>query len=649
MSSTRFLARELYGKSIEEIRSIPFGHYKVLYEDGVEVTEHPQALLFNRYCWELFNHYPEVPIVSKCGVMACINGGYFNSNTHIKQLETIFNHICETKGITRYIHKDPLLKSCYIIVNRIFNEIVHAVSHYVTTIDAVDFVEVVESPTIKELHSKLTYSPESVDNTYKGIRGYMANSENNNRFIAAYRAKAINDNQANQCIGPRGFVTGLDRTVFRQPIVNGFIRGMGSLYEIMTESLTAAKSLNANDTHIRTSEYASRRIQLLTMVVTTVDTNDCGSTDYLNVYVTEKYLPNLKGKWYKINDTDELKCIEGNEKDLINRMIKMRNIFGCKTHDPSRVCTTCLGKLSESFKENSNLGYTMTASLMEKLTQAILSTKHLTHSVKKSAIKLEGLAEKYFYSNDANDIYFNKDLDLNGMYLILPANKLSKLVDVLSLDHTNVALNKVGELEVVGIRNTRVTPNTQETVNVSYKDRLSTITRSLLQHIKTSDIESDAKGNFIVPLSNFDKTKPVFSNQLKETNIISFVNKIASMIEATKNTKLSLLDHFFSIVDTVLEQFPCNISVLETIVYATTSYNAADGNYRLARDTPHANYENKSLLFRNRSAAQMLVFEGQYMEMIRNAPVVFSNHYRSNHPMDVLFQPSATIARDQAR
>ena len=648
VSEFQLNARDIYIKPIEEINQLPFGIYKVLYEDGITVEEHRQAVIFNRYCWELFSLYPNTPIHSTCSVINCINGGYFNANTHIKTLETIFNHICAWNGLRFYKDKEPLLRASYVIVNRIFNEIVHGGSESVTTIDAVDFVEVIEDPDIVELHKKLTYNPESVEATYRGIRSYMNNPAKSNRFVKAYRSKSINDNQGNQCIGPRGFVTGLDRTVYRQPVVNGFIRGMGSLYEIMVESLTAAKSLNANDTHIRTSEYASRRIQLLTMTVTTVDINDCHSQDYMNICVTERYLPNLKGKWYKINDTDELKCIEGNEKDLLNRVIKLRTAFGCKAPDPSKICTTCLGKLSENFKENSNLGYTMTSSLMEKLTQAILSTKHLTHSVKKSAIKLEGESERYFYSNDNNDIFFNRDLDLEHLCLVLPANQLNKLVDVLSLDHTNVALNKVGELETVGILNTKMKPPVLMSVSVAYKDRLSTITRDLLKHIKASEVESDARGNFIVPLKCFDKTRPVFSNQLKETNIISFVNKIASLIEVTKTTKLSLEEHYLNLVDIVLDQFPCNLSVLETIVYATTSYNAYDGNYRLARETPHARVENKSVLFRNRSASQLLVFEGQYYEMIRNAPIIFSNKYRSNHPLDVLFTP-ADVIKEEAK
>ena len=617
--------------------------YSVQYEDGVTVHQHQQSIVLDRFCWDLFQFAPNTPIVSKCSSISIIGKGYYNSNVPVKLLETIANHIFEVNGIRRYQDKEKFLKESFNVINNIFNQIVHRKGNYVATIDAVDFINVINDPAIVKAHESLQPTPESVEQTYRAIRNYMNVKNGRNRFVEAYRSKAINDNQANQCIGPRGFVTGLDRTVYRKPITSGFIRGMQTLYEIITESLTAAKSLNATDTHIRTSEYASRRIQLLTMSFTQVDVNDCGSNDLLDVFVTEKYLPNLKGIWYKVFDTDELKMINGTETDLINRVIKIRNAFGCKSPNPHHVCTTCLGALSENFKENSNVGYTMTSFLMEKLTQAILSTKHLTHSVKKSAIKLEGLVEKYFYPSEANDIYFNQDLDLSKLAIVLPANKLNKLADVLNLDHTNVALNKVGELEVVGIRNEKNNPPIIESVNISYKDRMSTITRDLLKHIKTTDLEVDARGNYIVPMKGFDITRPVFSNQMKETNIISFVNKIASIIENTKPSRLTLEEHFFMFVDTVLDQFPCNLSVLQSIIFATTAYNPSAGNYRLARNTPHAHQEKSSTLFRHRSASQLLVYESQQSELLKHPTVAFSTEYRFDHPLDVLFAPAQVV------
>lgn len=639
----RLKARDIFITPRGDIWNLANGDYEIELEDGVVVKTHKQAVIFNRYCWDMFELYPNTPITSECEVTTFLGDNYFNISTPVKLLEKIFGHICLINRVHYYQDKEPLLKRAYVISSNIYNEIVHRVSDAVTSIDALDVIELVESEEIKAIHEKLLPIPESVELAYRGIRSYVGDAKTSNVVVDAYRAKAINDNQANQCIGPRGFVTNLDRTVFKLPIMNGFIRGMGNLYELMTESRTAAKSLNATETHIRTSEYASRRIQLLTMSVTSVDNNDCRSTDYMDLYVTEKYLPNLKGKWYVINEGDKLQYIVGDEQHLIGSVIKMRTAFGCKAPDRSKICTKCLGRISENFKENSNLGYTATAFLMEMLTQSILSTKHLTHSVKKSAIKLEGAVEKYFYSTDDNEIFLHKNLDIEHLSLVLPARNLSKLTDVLSLDHTNVALNKVGELENITIRNTSKEPHFNDPVTISYKDRLSTITKHLLLHIKHSDFTVDARGNYIVPLKGFDITKPVFDNQLKETNIITFVNNIASIIEVTKNNKLELQEHFYNLTDTVYDQLSCNISLLEVIVYATTSFNAAEGNFRLGRGSPVSKQTNRSHLFRNRSMSQFFVYESQ-MKSILNHPVqIFSDYKRSDHPLDVLFVPQDVV------
>lgn len=640
--SDKILARNILNIPRNEIWNIPDISYLLVFEDGIETEVNKKHIIFNRYCWDMFNLYPQTPIKSTCNITYILNGEYYNADTHIKLLETIFKHVCEYNNLHAYINKEPLLKLTYQIVNNIYNEIVQRVSSSVFTIDAVDFIEVIKSPEIVEIHNNIKSTPESVDKAYKLIKQTLNNSNSKNRFIKAYKSKAINENQANQCIGPRGFVTDLDRTVFRQPILNGFIKGMGNLYEIIAESRTAAKSLNANDTHIKTSEYASRRIQLLTMSVTNIINGDCGSQEYMDMFITQQILDNIRGKYY-LKEDGTLDYIRGNETHLHNSIIKLRTTLGCKHPIAEQVCTTCLGKVSENFKENSNLGYIMTSYLMEKSTQSILSTKHLTHSVKKSAIRLEGNANKYFYSNDENNIYFNKDLNLTGLIMILPNSKLNKLVDVLNIQHTNIALNKIGELEEIIIKDTKHKTPISETIDISYRDRTSIITKALLEYIKSVKLESDARGNFVIPLEHFNKELPIFNNPLKEGNIISFVNKITSIIETNKDKidnpyeKLNIL--FMHIID----QFKCNLSILEIMIYATTTYNAYNNNFRLGRNSAHPHCENKTVLFRHRSLSQLLIFEESAKEIVTNAPIMFSNVNRSSHPCDVLFVSNSIV------
>jgi len=632
-------SREILNIPLNDIWKLSNIEYTVTYEDNVTVNNTVKDLIFNRYCWELFSLNPNTPITSICDLRTFLNGTYFNFDTHYKFLEIIFKHICLNNNLEHYYQKEPLLKRTYEVVNLIFNDIVNRVSDSVTTIDATDFVSLINSKEIKEIHDSLKPNPVSIENAYKSIKKHMQTIDSDNNFVKAYRSKSINENQANQCIGPRGFVTDLDRTVFKQPILNGFIRGMGNLYEIMTESRTAAKSLNASDTQIKTSEYASRRIQLLTMSVNNVEPGDCGSTEYLDMFISKDALPNMKGKYYFNPDTNQLDYIRGDEAHLVGSIVKLRTIFGCKVTNPANVCTVCLGKVAQNFKENSNLGYTMTSYLMEKLTQSILSTKHLTHSVKKAVIKLTGDANKYFYTNEQNNIHFNPDLDTSSLVFILPNNRLSKLVDVLNLPHSNISLTKVGELETIGIRNLNLKTVLTETVNISYKDRMSIITKEFLNYIRSTNIEADSRGNFIINMSKFDKTLPIFHNPLKETNVILFVNKIASMIETTKFKATDPYEKFISLFNAVIEQLNCNMSVIEILVYATTTYNSFNKDYGLGRCSVHPNSEGKTALFRYRSLSGLLVYEKQLKEILGQPVETFSDFKRLPHPMDILFTP----------
>ena len=628
--------------SDEAIWSIPKGKYQVQYSDNVILELTSKHIIFNYYCWKLFTAYPNTPITSRCCITKVLNGGIYNADTHISLLQSIFNHICDFNNLETYDQKLPLIILIEQVKNDIYNKIVHRISDYVTTIDAVDFIQVVNSPEISSIHQNLKPYPDSIDKAYKGIKSSMEVLDPNNRFVKAFRSKSINDNQSNQCIGPRGVVADLDKTVFRLPIMSGFIKGMSTLYELLTESRTAAKSLNANDTHIQTSEYASRRIQLLTMVVRSIVPGDCGSKETLDVFVTPIILECLKGKYYYKED-GTMDFIRGNEEHLLNSIVSVRTTLGCKHHDPQQICSTCAGRLSGNFKANSNLGYLTTSYLMEKLTQTILSTKHLTHSVKKAMIQLEDGANKYFYCTDDNNIYFNKDLNLTGLQMVLPNSRLSKLVDVLNTKNTNIALNKVGELDDIIIRDTKAKTVISDTVNIAYRDRTSIITKSLLDYIRSIKIESDARGNFVIPLDNYPKDQPVFHNPLKESNIISFVNRITSIIETNKDKNGTPYDKLNTLFSCVIEQFKCNLFILEIMVYATTAYNTYNQNYRLGRNSEHSKCENKGLLFRYRSAGQLMVFEEQIKHLITAAPAMFGNDDRMEHPMDVLFQAGSIV------
>lgn len=631
-------ARDICAQPRNAVAGLTEKSYLVLFDDGVTATVKKNHLIFNRYCWELFHLFPSTPITHQCDVGHLLGGNSYDADTHTKMLERIYQHIVRFNKLDTFAAKELLLKRVYEVVDLIHNEIIENIVPYAVTIDAVDFIKVINDPVIVAAHESMRPTPEGVDRVYKQIKSYVQTAPLTNRFVAAYRNKSVNDNQANQSIGPRGFISGHDLTVYLQPVQNGFIRGMGNLYELLVESLTASKSLAANNTSIEQSEYASRRIQLLTMVVRGVVNEDCGSTEYLEILVGAGMLESLKGKYYLKSD-NTLGCIEGNEEHLVDTIVKLRSTLGCRHHDSSRVCSVCLGKMSQNFPANSNLGYMMTAYLMEKITQAILSTKHLTHSVKKSLIQLFGLAVKYFYADEEGDLYFHKDIDLKGLQIALPNSKLNKLVDVLNLPHTNINFSKVGELDEVVIRDTNQKNPVSDKLILAYKDRNCIITKPLLEYMKQVRLETDSRTSFIVPLDNWDKSQPIFNSPLKESNILNFVNQISGIIEKKSDKVSDPYKKLHRLFELVLDKFKINIAAIEVVIYATTTYNAPGGNYSLGRNTQYRYSEDALTLFANRDFAGFAAYEKQMKPLIKTPWVTFGTQHRQSHPIAMYFTP----------
>lgn len=636
--------RDIAFKDINTVHNLLNGqtkYFNVEFDDKNIKSCFYKDLLFTYYISILYNNYSNTPILYENTLMKYLENNKYNADTHIKLLEKNFKYICAYNNLKIYSEKEQLLKTCYHIVNLIYNNIVFNIGQYVTTIDAIDFIEVVNMPEIVEIHKELEPNPNSIEQAYTKIGKFLKSiDETENMFIHAYKSKTVNESQANQCIGPRGFVADIDRTVYKQPILSGFIRGLNTIYEVAVESRTAAKSHTANNTQIATSEYASRRLQLLTMIVDRVVPGDCGSTNYTSFYVQPGTIENLAGIYY--HDGHELKMINGDEKELEDNFINIRSIFGCQLENPHTVCSTCLGELSNNFKNNSNLGNITVMHMMEKLSQSILSTKHLTHSVKNSVINLDSSALKYFTIKDDN-LFIKNNIDTSSLSIILPSIQIPKLIDFINLTHNKIASNKIGELSNIVMMHEHSHKNIKEKVDISYNDRKCILTYEFLQFIKSNTIQSDNRGNFIIPLSKWNKSQPIFNMPVKEDNMITFVNSLATIIE----TDYKRIKDPYIKLDTLFTQatkkIKINLTVLQVIIYATTVYNRLKNDYSLSRGSMTPTVEKASNIHNLRSLSQLFAMQKQIKPIFQENGQIFNPLYREDHPMDVMFDPQAVI------
>ena len=634
-------ARDIFCGGVDDAWNLRPGYYEVLYEDGVSQLVKQQDIIMDRTIWIMFEVFPNTPITHDMTVVNVIGDGFYNESTHKKLMERIFKYICDYNNLRSYESKEVLIEVTYLVYNRIFNDIVHRASPFVAGMDATDIVNLVKRPEVQSVLETIDDTPESVDKGYKAIGEFVKTTDYDNPIIDAVRCGSARVSAFNQGILVRGFVTDLDRSVFSTPIKEGFMYGIHTLYGIMTESRTAGKAYNAAGASIQKSEYASRRFQLMTMSVERAIFGDCGSQQYLDVFMNPRYLKNFVGKWYLDEETGELKDLKGTETHLLDKVVKFRTIFGCQIPSRHNVCTTCLGRTSENFKSNTNLGAIASQTYMESVTQGLLSLKHLVQSVGGAAVDLDENSVKYFYGTDKGQIFLNENKKLLRLSIVLDGVKLYKLGDVLSVDAENIPLANIGGIDRVAFK----TPDGVliEEVSIGSEDMPATLTKAFLEHVKKSDFQVDESSNYVVPLEGWNIHEAMFEIPPKEPDMSAFLKIIEGLIEGTDSKRLTLKEHFFKLVNTVLERSNCNVVILEIMTYAITAYNLELGNLRQGRMSPDMQYTKRKDLHRGRSISQFLIFEKQMPTMRSEPHLMFPIPYPQRHPADALFMPNEAV------
>ena len=143
-------------------------------------------------------------------------------------------------------------------------------------------------------------------------------------------------------------------------------------------------------------------MQFIGMEVENLHFGDCGTDQYM-VFQVQANRPGyvmtdlelLQGMYYLNEETNHLEMITKASTHLYGKTIKLRTIMGCKHKDPKGVCSTCLGAISRNIPRYRNIGHYATVSLMEIISQLVLSTKHHVASAAASSLILSDYNKRY--------------------------------------------------------------------------------------------------------------------------------------------------------------------------------------------------------------------------------------------------------------
>jgi hypothetical protein len=634
----------------ETVWQLPDGPISIQFEDGVLETT-ARATIFSWYCAVFHRHFPETPLLkhhhlgnerlSKSSHLNLLGKGYFDT------LETYY-----AKG--KEVDTEFMQLLVFQTTNEIYNDFTYRLERYVTTISILDFVDIVTHPVVEEANDTVKPSQVSIDSTYKTIKNALLDSNNfrGNGVAEAAKSGLVSMGQVLQCVGPRGYLTDIDSNIFRQPILQGYVHGIRSLYDSMIESRSASKAQYFAKDPVADSEYFNRKMQLQTAVISRLHRVDCGSTETIPFRVRSTDLESLEGKFY-YTETGDLVAVSEGDRHLIGKTINMRSVLKCKHPDPNGVCLVCMGELGYSVPDQTILGHVAATVLCEIISQNVLSTKHLDGSSTVDMIKLGAYEENYVQvGSDPNTIKLNPDLEGKKVTMVLSADESERLSDIMTIQNiSRLTPSKVTELREVEFIIEGEDETEHVVIPVSMGSRLSSLTVEALTYVKYMGWTLTAKGDCAIDLSNWDIDQPLFEMPLKHTNMVDFMKEIETFIKSSKKTKGTrhqknlndydtVEDGLLALYTLVSSKLKVNIAHIELIVLATLSRDPKHYDHRLPvpKSTGVVSGYEDNMVLRSNSVAMAYQNQGSTLYDLRSYMI----DDRPDHYMDNILMGNQT-------
>lgn len=657
--------RELFKLNPEKIRDGLKNDLDILFEDDIILHMSYKEIILQRFIMEIYNNLPQIKITSKHAVSNYYTNGILTSKTINKVMENILENIVNV--YVKPSNDRSILNNVYYnmqqLYSYIYNKLTYQKQEYCNSININDLLAIqMESEllnSIKEVNKEKNI--QSVNKAYDILDKIIRTKEEfrNNVVAKGYISGSINPNQVKQLLAPRGYITEINSAIFKTPVASSFTLGMSSIYDLAIESRSGAKALETSTSAIKESEYFARELQLTTMIVERLADGDCGTKNYLNWYVrpedenTKADLINLVGKYYLNEETGVEEPITIKHKHLEGKTIKLRSVLNCELEDKNAVCSKCFGELTYGIPKHFNLGHYCSTVMTQKLSQSILSTKHLMTSASTGSIKLDETGSKIF-NIKSNSYYFKKDilkpsLDwelIISQYEAFGIKDLRPDIDVYKLNPA-----RVSSIKSIILVSTNKKTGEVKTYPVIIKDinKFGNFSYSFIKYIIATGVSVNDNGEYVINLNNFDYKEPFIVMPEVEYNFAALVSSIRSKfrgIQVTKsNESYETPESFVQIIfDLVNSKLDVNLALLEVMVYAHTVSSVNNNDYSLGRNSPDRQLVKSNTLIPRRSLGAAYGWERVLDNVILN-PRCYYGYNNVDHPMDIIIKPSKSLRK----
>ncbi|BDR26857.1 hypothetical protein RVBP20_0980 [Pseudomonas phage sp. NK1] len=670
MNLNRYKARDLLNLSYDDLWSLPSEWHLIEFDDGKTVVSVDRITKLSVLCWYPLKHYKDCPIPSDHHIdfnriltdnpkdYLNVEGGRVTSKAMVKHLNKAIWNIYDWSGET--VDPEVLSKLAIEGKNWLYNQTTVKLSEYLATLSMFDIAEVYNHPKVREANHNIeptTYGIEKI--SYGKVKEVFNDPTQfiGNSIIEGLRSGTQKTEQLLQAFAWRGFPTDINSDIFKYPVTTGYIDGIWNLYENMIESRSGTKALLYNKELLRVTEYFNRKSQLIAQYVQRLHPGDCKTTILAEYPVTKLTLKAFKGKYYQKED-GKLDWIHGNETHLIGTKQKFRSVFGCNHPDSQGICMTCYGRLGINIPKGTNIGQVAAVSMGDKITSAVLSTKHTDASSAVEQYKLGKIESNYLRTGEIPEtLYLKKELTQKDYRLVIARSEAENLADILMIDDlTAYPATSATELTSLAlVYDDEVNGECGDVLTVSLYNRRASLSIEMLKHIKMVRWELDQRDNIVISLRGFDFNLPFLTLPNKHVNMYEVMKRFQSFLHSGSDsaeagklstekvgyTSKTYLKNYKSPIEALPvfatmanEKISLNISHCEILIYAMMIRSAQYRDYRLPKPGINGQFEKYNRLMQCRSLGGAMAFEKQHEPL--NNPGSFLNKMRNDHPYDLL-------------
>lgn len=589
-----------------------YGICRVTVTNNTQVEMPVRMFLLNVIFWEPLMEFDIRPTVKEVYKISHL------TNTAISKIHTqLYEIFLEQRP--NLSHMD-FVTSLFNNIGRLYNFVKLHCGKHLPPIDALGLTKLMDNEPLKKLASvyldpKLGTKVAEV--TMKGISkeliDLLGDAELDENVLYPYiKAGILKSNQIPQMLVAYGTRSDIDDTMRKHIISNSAFSGLDSIKDYATEYLSAKKSIYANSSAIKRSQYHGRKLKLALSTLPRLYPGSCGSERTLEFRIRDDFKHNFIEKI--IVDNGEYKILtKDNINEYVEKPVKLVSPFCCNYTDG--VCERCAGygrgRLIKYTPPSIHIGLLAATRLASIISQKILSTKHLITTFS-TLLTLDTDASKIFCVIEDTIMFKPKyRTSLRNISIRVPMDAISMVEDI-HLEMLPIAEN-FSKLSFIEIISKGVVKQSLPLGSGTFLPYLSEYT---LKYMKDYPDCLNIEADYVdIDMKHFDIKQPFCKYIIMNDAVLAYHSRVSSFLSTGIRNHTTVVGALNEFAITVYDKSSLDFFFLEMVLRAFNVCEHTNYKIPVIEDMNNTNFDGMAQTITNSTLSMKLSFErlGDYL------------------------------------